>query len=75
MTEGHTHWVITVPQWVSTLLRKSIWWSSNINQVDKSPYPYSPCLDHEDCQQWYLSTLSILHRWTGLTLDIKENDE
>lgn len=37
--------------------------------VDRSPYPYGPCaLSPEPARCWTLSALSVLHRWTGLTL-------
>lgn len=54
--------------WWVRLMRKPLVHSTNLTRVDRSPYPYGPCATHSDC--WTLSTLSILHRWTGLTLEV-----
>lgn len=83
MTAGHKHRNVVVPswdRWYVRLLRKPLVHSTNYVRVDQSPYPYGPCTDERcvnkyrlprpDC--WTLSTLSILHRWFGLVLEVKE---
>jgi hypothetical protein len=41
--------------------------------VSRSPYPYGPCPEHTSAPHqrlhcFVLTPLSVLHRWTGLTL-------
>jgi hypothetical protein len=76
MTEGHRHRIVSVPSWdvwYARALRWPLLHSTNQRRVERSSYPYGPCtkregscLGHREC--WTLSTLGILHRWTGLTL-------
>lgn len=82
MITGHKHWIVTVPSWdtwyVHALRYPLLHFTATpgtprYEQIDASPYPYGPCpnrdgacLGHREC--WTLSTLAILHRWTGLTL-------
>jgi hypothetical protein len=83
MTEGHRHRLVNVPSWDTwyvRALRYPLFHCRDQNRVERSPYPYGPCrkravdkggegsacLGHCDC--WTLSVLSVLHRWTGLTL-------
>lgn len=83
MTDGHKHRHVVVPswdRWYVRLLRKPLLHSTNYARVDRSPYPYGPCADPKcknsyrmpppDC--WVLTPLGILHRWTGLTLEVIE---
>lgn len=78
MTEGHKHRQVTVKRGglIDGLLRRPVWWSSNIEKVDRSPYPYGPDPAWEgppmDAPRFYLSALSVLHRWTGLTLWVED---
>ena len=79
----HRHWHVLVEsrdtRWVR-LLRAPLLHVRNLDRVEASPYPYGPCPKrpenggvcpgHRDC--WTLSTLAILHRWTGLTLYFPE---
>jgi len=82
MTEGHKHRLVTVRKdgLVYRVLRWPLLHTRNLDRADRSPYPYGPCpkresacLGHNEC--WTLSTLSILHRWTGLTLSYEEPEE
>lgn len=76
MTEGHKHRIVTVPSWGVWYVRALRWpffHTRDQNRAERSPYPYGPCpkregpcTGHVDC--WTMSTLSVLHRWTGLTL-------
>lgn len=72
MTEGHKH--RTVQIYEGTLAYRFLRWPmyhcSDREKVDESPYPYGPCDPKagRDSVCWYLSPLSFLHRWTGLTL-------
>lgn len=73
MTDGHKHHVVPIRtrtrlgKAVLRLLRKPRWHTTNLRRVDASPYPYGPCDLHRGC--WYISVMSVLHRWTGLTLE------
>lgn len=83
MTTGHKHRMVTVPSpdvWYARLLRMPLLHTRNLDRVEKSPYPYGPCpkrdgacFGHHDC--WTLSTLAILHRWTGLTLHWENRED
>lgn len=83
MTDGHKHRIVTVTswdRWYVRALRAPLWHCSDLPRVDASPYPYGPCpkregacSGHREC--WTLSTLGILHRWTGLTLYLPEKPE
>lgn len=59
--------------WWVKLLRKPVFHSRDLPRVDASPYPYCPCplTDKNNPTCWTMSTLSVLHRWTGLTLFYK----
>lgn len=86
MTDGHKHRTLRVRKdgiryGVLTKPRRHItvvpgtpaYWA-----LEKSPYPYGPCGAHRwtpDRQCYYLSLLSILHRWTGLTLYFEDETE
>jgi hypothetical protein len=63
----------TVPSfdvWYVRALRRPLYHSTDYAAVDRSPYPYGPCAKHGHfC--WALTPLGILHRWTGLTLEVK----
>lgn len=78
MTDGHRHRMVTVRSpalWWVRLIRRPIHHSTSVEHVDWSPYPYCPCVRHgatmADGPCWTMSTLSFLHRWTGLTLFYK----
>lgn len=83
MTTCHKHRIVKVPSWSAWYVRALRWGilhTRNLLRVEASPYPYGPCpkrggpcKGHEDC--WTLSALSILHRWTGLTLYHEKPDE
>lgn len=90
MTEGHTHRTVTVTKGglAYRLLTKPLWHTrttdhdasrAKLDRIDRSPYPYGPCPnpDHSTTSVhcWYLSALSVLHRWTGLTLYFETPDE
>ncbi len=55
------------------ILTLPVYWTDDMDKADKSPYPYGPGCDQPRGYGWYLSTLSILHRWTGLTLETKDD--
>lgn len=73
MTDGHKHRHIKVRRyglmhvWLTTPRSHE----TDIDYVDASPYPYGKCPEHANC--WYLSILSVLHKWTGLTLVTEES--
>lgn len=77
-TRLHKHWAVTVrSERLMEFLRKPRWWTTDAARVDRSPYPYGvrtgaeiktrhvspPAPDH-----FYLSILSVLHRWTGFSI-------
>jgi hypothetical protein len=68
MTEGHRYREVPVSRdsLLARVFTRPVWHTRNLPRVDASPYPYGPCPGVIGC--WYLSPLSILHRWTGLTL-------
>lgn len=70
MTSGHTHRTISVKRdgLVHRVLRAHLFHTDNLARVDPSPYPYGECY----YGGYYLNLLSILHRWTGLTLELKK---
>lgn len=76
MTAGHKHRQITVE---NSRLRKFLteprWWTEDVDRVDRSPYPYGvvPSPYGADWDLYYLSILSVLHRWAGLTIIRKEH--
>lgn len=78
MTEGHTHRIVTVKRGghLHRFLTKPRWHTVNLMRVDASPYPYGLCAIHvpltasQPC--YHLSILSVLHRWTGLTLKTRD---
>lgn len=77
----HRHRLVLVKNrsaWWVRALRYGIWHSmwfggSDFDKIDASPYPYGPCPLHEQC--YYLSGVSILHRWTGFTLFFPEREK
>lgn len=77
MTEGHKHRLVRVTPRVMRLMRKPLIHCRDLDRVDASPYPYGPCNlsfgKNPTC--WTLSLLSILHRWTGLTLYVGPPEE
>lgn len=81
MTEGHKHRMVHVydDSRLLRLLRKPLIHNTSLRKVDASPYPYGPCYHHgysvtgrNDC--YYLSGLSLLHRWFGLTFVVVKRD-
>jgi hypothetical protein len=83
MTEGHKHRELRVRKGglIQRALTRPLYHTrttdydasrAKFDRIDRSPYPYGPCQnpDHSTASVhcWYLSALSILHRWTGLTL-------
>ncbi len=61
--------------------------STDLERVEESPYPWGPVAKREPISPgpgkkphpvppqpdaWYLSGLSILHRWTGFTLKVDD---
>ena len=80
MTAGHKHRVVRVKPdgWVLRALTKPLYWvcdPDELPRVDASRYPYGEkkrFLGGKAYTCWYLSALSILHRWTGLTLEVPE---
>lgn len=77
MTTGHKHRHLRVRSWDTPLvrvLRRPLWHRSDTNRVDASPYPYGVCpqTDQGAPTCYTLSLLGILHRWTGLTLEVRE---
>lgn len=75
MTTGHQHRRVKVRRdgLVHRTLTRPLWHCMDVPRVDRSPYPYGPCDEHRAC--WYLSALSVLHRWTGLTLELPDPPE
>lgn len=75
MTDGHKHWTIKVKQdsRIVRFMRKPRLLTDNVRRVDRSPYPYGILVPPRDRHTWYyLSILSVLHRWTGLELEVYE---
>lgn len=76
MTVGHKHRVVRVRRggrWTGFLI-KPRYKTKDKKRVDSSPYPYG-CLftpPNTPDQIYYLSILGVLHRWTGLTLEVEE---
>lgn len=76
MTSGHKHRIVSVKRdgLVHRVLKCQVFVTSDLDRVDRSPYPYGPVADEgatgENSEEWYLSLLGILHRWTGLTLRV-----
>jgi hypothetical protein len=77
MTEGHKHREVraTRGSLPVRLLTRPLWWTTNTARADASPYPYGVVTTaggfarpDGPTERYYLSALSILHRWTGLTL-------
>jgi hypothetical protein len=77
----HKHQMLTVKSpsvWWVRLLRKPIFHTYDVPRMDRSLYPFCPCAKHgfgsadiATATCWTMSTLSVLHRWTGLTLFYK----
>jgi hypothetical protein len=77
MTEGHKHRTVRVRKGglIHRLLCKPLYWTDDRAKVDASPYPYGVYqYVSTDREVYWLSALSILHRWTGLTLEVKKED-
>jgi hypothetical protein len=74
MTPGHSHRQVRVSRngLVHRLLTAPLYCTGNLRKVDRSPYPYGPCVEHTG--HWYLSTLSVLHRWSGLALWLPDEE-
>lgn len=73
-TKYHRHWNLKVKKdgLLYYLLRKPIHWACDLKKVDASPYPYGPLVLRGKPTGWYyMSTLSVLHRWTGLVLEVE----
>lgn len=81
MTDGHKHRLLRVKSFDTLfvrVLRTPVWHRPALTndawrRIERSPYPYGPCAEHSkglglDATCWVLTPLSILHRWTGLTL-------
>lgn len=84
MTSGHKHREVRVFDDAHPLVLRAVkvlqtplYHSSDRDKVDASPYPYGPCEPAKglDSVCWYLSPLSFLHRWTGLTIRTDEPEE
>lgn len=84
MTTGHKHRVVRIRKGsrLHVLLTQPLVWShEDLSRVDNSPYPWGPSnealfqRDPAAPQPFYLSALSILHRWTGLTLQPEEKTD
>lgn len=75
MTTGHKHRHLKVKKngRLHRVLTKPLLMSTDLKHVEASAYPYGPVFPQMgmQCPVWYLSALSILHRWTGLTLETK----
>ena len=78
MTDGHKHrhlHVSSFDTWWVRLLRRPVYAIHDPDlfpRVDTSPYPYREVKHfHGSHPQtcWELTSLSVLHRWTGLVLD------
>lgn len=75
MTDGHKHRIVRTKRNspLARLLLKPIYHTHDLRRVSQSPYPYAPCPDKWHISAcWYLSGLSILHRWFGLTLEVPD---
>ena len=76
MTAGHKHRLLALrsPR-LHRLLTEPRWRTEDADRVDRSPYPYGvmPSPYGGDKGWYYLSILSVLHRWTGLTI-IREGE-
>lgn len=88
MTPGHKHWNVRVRRGgiVHRLLTRPVIRTTNLPRVEASPYPYGILLDGEiqpdpppvepdPSEVYYLSVLSILHRWTGLCLRLPKDGD
>lgn len=75
MTAGHKHRHVKIRQGsrLHAFLTKPRYYSVDMAQIMASPYPYGPVYPERGygCPVWYLSILSVLHRWTGLTIEAK----
>lgn len=69
-TRLHKHWGVTVrSERLMEFLRKPRWWTTDVARVDRSPYPYGVMMGNEPVEEiYYLSVLSVLHRWTGFSI-------
>jgi len=87
MTEGHRHFSLKARKdgWVLKALTFPLFVlpREHLDRVLVSPYPYSVLLNDEvvrngrvpeepdDSEQYGLSLLGFLHRWTGLVINTK----
>lgn len=76
MSAGHAHRHVRVPHtrvWYVRALRAPLVHVRNRARVEASPYPYGECpYSPRPVACWTLSALGILHRWTGLTLEVTD---
>lgn len=77
MTTGHRHRTVKIRnQGLLRFLRTSLYQTTDRAKVDRSPYPYGVMVDlsadNPLGEIYYLSVLSVLHRWTGLTIDRRD---
>lgn len=74
MTPGHKHRTLAVQDGrrLVRFLRRPRWSTRDARRVNRSPYPYgvNPSTNHLVDETYYLSILGVLHRWTGLTLEV-----
>lgn len=75
MTEGHRHRFVKVKKegLLARVLSTPIYYSTDYDRVDRSPYPWG--LPSPESRRYYLSPLSIAHRWTGLTLWFRDEGD
>lgn len=75
MTTGHKHWKVRVKRggWIHRLLTQPISYETDADFAEASPYPYGVLdLGMKFGVIFYLSPMSYLHRWTGLTLVVSK---
>lgn len=67
-TRWHRHWTWRPKsKRFASFLRQPRYITTDIAQVMRSRYPYGR-LSETTPQMYYLSLLSVLHRWTGVVL-------
>ena len=79
MTAGHKHRKIKVraDSLLVKALRFPLYHTCDIERVDRSRLVWGPCTTSKGRESacWYLSTLGILHALTGLTLEVRGDDD
>lgn len=78
MTAGHRHREVRVPGPIRYLLRRAVFDCYDIERIEASPYPYRmdwKYIGGKRAEYGRLTILGILHRWTGLTLIVKDQTE